>query len=197
MYPTEIAPHKAEVVRSDVGGKFYEREFGYLCRREKIRQEFTTSDTPEYNDVAERQIGIIESASLAAKIQSSVMYPSEDSPRGDNIWAEQANWACDAINRTSTSANPGCKFPHEMWFGSPPTKSPMPFLKPGFRKVKRENNLKPKAVKCWYLGRVPNFPRDAVRVLSKSGMIIVTRNVTWAHAPNPRFPPTPTPCPME
>ena len=34
-----------------------------------------------------------------------------------------------------------------------------------------------------------------MRVLSKSGMIIVTRNVTWAHAPNPRFPPMPTPVP--
>ena len=68
----EIAPHKAEVVRSDVGGDFYEGESGYLCRREKIRQEFTTSDTPEYNGVAERQIGIIESADITAKIQASV-----------------------------------------------------------------------------------------------------------------------------
>ena len=51
MYPTEIAPHKAEVVRSDVGGKFYEGGFGSICRREKIRQEFTTSDTPEYNGI--------------------------------------------------------------------------------------------------------------------------------------------------
>ena len=71
----------------------------------------------------------------------------------------------------------------------------MPFLKPGLRKVKREKKLKPKAVKCCYLGRAPNFPRDALCVLLKSGIIIVTRNVTWAHAPKPRFPPMPTPVP--
>ena len=130
-YLAEIAPRKAEVVRSDVGGEFYEGGFGSICQREKIRQEFTTSDTPEYNGVAERQIGIIESAGFAAKIQASVMYPSEDFPRGDNMWAEQAHWACEPINHTSTSANPGFKSPHEMWFGSSPRKSPTPFLKQG------------------------------------------------------------------
>ena len=34
-----------------------------------------------------------------------------------------------------------------------------------------------------------------MRVLSKSGMIIVTPHVTWEHALNPRFPPMSTPVP--
>ena len=51
-YLAEIAPRKAEVVRSNVRGEFHEGEFGSLCRREKIRQEFTTCDTPEYNGIA-------------------------------------------------------------------------------------------------------------------------------------------------
>ena len=72
-YLAEIAPRKAEVARSDVGGEFHEAGFGSLRRREKIRQEFTASHSPEYDGVAERQIGIIESTGLAAKIQASVI----------------------------------------------------------------------------------------------------------------------------
>ena len=87
------------------------------------------------------------------------------------------------IMRTATSANPGFKSPHEMWFGSPPSSGPFPFLKPGFRSVKRRNKLQPKAVRCWYLGSAPNYPRDAMRILCKSGRVVATRHVTWAHVP--------------
>ena len=70
-----------------------------------------------------------------------------------------------------------------MWFGSPPSSSPFPFLKPDFRSVKRRNKLQPKAVRCWYLGPDPNYPRDAMRILYKSGRVVATRNATWAHEP--------------
>ena len=78
-------------------------------------------------------------------------------------------------------ANPRFKFPHKMWFGSPLTSSPFPFLKPGFCSVKRGNKLQPKAVRCWYLGPTPNYRRDAMRNLCKSGRVVATRHVTWAH----------------
>ena len=90
------------------------------------------------------------------------------------------------------SPNPGCKFPHEMWFGLPLTSSAFPFLKPGFRTVRRRNKLQPKAVRCWYLGLAPNYPRDAMRILSKYGRVIATPHVTWAHVPT-HVPPTPQP----
>ena len=70
-----------------------------------------------------------------------------------------------------------------MWFGSPSSSSPFPFLKPGFRSVKRRNKLQPKAARCWYLGPAPNHPRDAMRILCKSGRVVATRHVTWAHVP--------------
>ena len=79
-YLTEIAPRKVEVVRSDGGGEFSKGAFGALCRTEKIRQELTTADSPQYNGVAERQIAIIEAAGLAARIQASAKCPNEVFP---------------------------------------------------------------------------------------------------------------------
>ena len=67
-YLAEIAPRKVKVVRSDGSGEFSRGAFGALCTTEKIRQEFTTADSPQYNGVAERQIAIIEAAGLAARI---------------------------------------------------------------------------------------------------------------------------------
>ena len=182
-YLAEIAPRKVEVVRSDGGGEVSKGVFGALCTTEKIRQELTTADSPQYNVVPERQIAIIEAAGLAARIQAAAKYPNEVFPRGESLWAEQAHWACHALNCTATSANPGYKSPHEMWFESPPSSSPFPFLKPGFHSVKRRNKLQPKAVRCWYLGPAPNYPRDAMRILCKSGRVVATRHVTWAHVP--------------
>ena len=76
-YLAEIAPRKGEVVRSDGGGEFSKGVFGALCTAEKIRQEFTAADSPQYNGVAERQIAIIEAAGLAARIQAAAKYPNE------------------------------------------------------------------------------------------------------------------------
>ena len=80
-YLAEIALRKVEVVRSDGGGEFSKGAFGALCTTEKIRQEFTTTDSPQYNGVAERQIAIIEAAGLAARVQAEAKCPNEGFPR--------------------------------------------------------------------------------------------------------------------
>ena len=174
-YLAEIAPRKVEVVRSDGGGEFSKGAFGALCTAEKIRQIFTTADSSQYNGVAaERQTAVIKAAGLAARIQAAAKYPNEVFPGGESLWAEQAHWACPALNCTATSANPGFKSPHEVRLGSPPFNSPFPFLKPGFRSVRRRNKLQPKAVRCWYLGPAPKYPRDVMRILCKSGRVVAT-----------------------
>ena len=48
----EVAPRKVKVVRSDGGGEFSKGASGALGTIEKIRQEFTTADSPQYNGVA-------------------------------------------------------------------------------------------------------------------------------------------------
>ena len=76
-YLAEIAPRKVEVARSDGGGEVSKGGFGALCTTEKIRQEFTTADSPQCNGVAERQIAIIEAPGLAARIQAATKYPNK------------------------------------------------------------------------------------------------------------------------
>ena len=52
------------------------------------------------------------------------------------------------------------------------------FLTPGYCKVKRENKSRAKAQGWFYLGLSPNYPRDAVRVLTKHRTLLITRHVT-------------------
>ena len=47
-------PSTVVIVRSDGGGEFRSEKFVDLCRSRGINQEFTTSDSPQFNGVAER-----------------------------------------------------------------------------------------------------------------------------------------------
>ena len=104
-YLAEIAPRMVEMVRSDGGGEFLKGAFGALCTTEKIRQEFTTDDSPRYDGVAERQITTIEVTSLATWIQAAAKCLNDVFPHGESLWAEQAHWACHTLSRTAISAN--------------------------------------------------------------------------------------------
>ena len=63
-------PSAVMCVRSDNGGKCFGGEFGTLCRKHGIKQEFTPSDSPKYNGVAERALALIIDTALAARIQA-------------------------------------------------------------------------------------------------------------------------------
>ena len=105
-------------VRSDNGGEFFGRDFGKLCRKRGIKQEFTPVGSPKYNDVAERVLALINDAAFATRIQAPELYPG--APTYPSLWAEAVSWAWHVLNRTATTANPGHKTPDEMWYGSPP-----------------------------------------------------------------------------
>ena len=190
----EGTPSEVVIVRADDGGELMEGKFGKLCRERKIKQEFTTADSPEYNRVAERGLAMIESAALAPEIQASELFPGYSIPEGALLWAEAMNWACDAYNQTTTVANPGNRSPQEMFYGVTPQSSSIPFLKPGFCKFKRINKMDPKARECFFLGPARNHSSESKRVLVRTGKVIITINVTWAHVPLSRSPtvrPTP------
>ena len=89
------------------------KESGKLCRESNIKQRFTTAYSPEYNGVAERGLATIESASLAAKIKASELFPGFNVPKGHSLWAGAMSWACDA--RTAPAANPGTPSLYEMF----------------------------------------------------------------------------------
>ena len=174
-------------MRSDGGGEFcFDGDFGDLCRDRGIKQEFTTADSPEMNGIAERALGMIEASAMAARLQAKEIFAGTPLPSSDRLWAESMRWACDCLNRTSTTANPENKSPYEMWHGKTAVLQLLPFLKPGFCRRKRGHKLEPKAQECYYLGPSMNHPHDAMRVLTKGRIVVTTRNVTWRRIPGIR-----------
>ena len=106
-------PSVVMAVRSDNRREFFGGAFGELCRKRGIKQEFTPADSPKYNGVAERALGLINDAAVAARIQATELY--SNAPDYPSFSAEAASWACHALNCTATTANPGDKSPYEMW----------------------------------------------------------------------------------
>lgn len=77
-------------VKSDNGGEFNGGNLGKLFHERNIKQGFTTTDSPEYNGMAEPELAIVESAALATRIQVPELFPRFDVPR------DPCCCACDA-----------------------------------------------------------------------------------------------------
>ena len=73
---------KIEVLRSDNGGEYTDKEFKEFCASEDIRREWKTPYNPEHNGVAERKNRTIVGAAKA-------MLYDQDLPRF--LWAEACN----------------------------------------------------------------------------------------------------------
>ena len=91
-------PSRVETVRSDNGSEFYGGDFASVWRHFFIKQEYTTAKSPEFDGVAERGLGIINKAALAARIQAPIIFSHVRLPPTDSLWAEAMHWACDTLN---------------------------------------------------------------------------------------------------
>ena len=111
-------PSAVIAIRSDNEVKFFGDDFGKLCRKRGIKQEFTPADSPKYNGVAERALALTNETALAARIQALVLYTS--APAYPSLGAEAVSRACYVLNRAATTANSGDKSLYNMWYGSPP-----------------------------------------------------------------------------
>ena len=172
-------PSEVERVRSDNGGEFFGGEFGDVCRQYCIKQEFTNAKSPELNGVTERALGIIQNAALAARIQAPILFHHVELPRSETLSAEAVQWACEALNRTATTSNPGNKSPYEMWHGKAAPASPHPFLRPGYCRWNRPSKSFPRCESSFYLGPGIDHPRDSLRMLTRANKVVETRDVTW------------------
>ena len=124
---------------------------------------------------------MIESADMTVQVQAKSFFRAFKIPSG-RLWSARNYWVCYALNRTATSANVGDKSPFEMRFGTVP-QSPIPFLKPGYVKTKRQDKLRPKSFPCFFIGPSANRRRDTREVLLNSGSVVHSRNVSWARLP--------------
>lgn len=185
-----LAEYRAEgtyskmAVQSGTGREAFGTDFLELCRQHAIfiMQEPTPENSSENSVVADRALWMIQDAALAARIQATVLYPG--APTYPCLWAEAVSWACDALNRTATTANPGGKSPYELWHGHPPPiGATQPFLRPAICRLKRENNSEPETQVCFYLGPEIKHPRGGMRILTESGSTLIARNLSWRHVP--------------
>ena len=135
----EGIPSEVVVAQSDNDGEFNQGEFGQFCRKINIKQEFTTADSPVYNGVAGQGLAMIESATLAARIQASQVLPGFDIPEKPSLWAEAMSWTCDAYNRTATGFMYVCMYvwsSHIAEYGSAGK-----VANPASGQLNRENNI--------------------------------------------------------
>ena len=113
-----ITPQKLSIkcVRTDNGGEF-EGEFQRELDRRSNTHEHTPSDTPQYNGVAERALGLLREKAITLMKE---LYDVINVPR-EKLWAQAMLFACDVTNKSITTSTDGGKSLYELWFGKFPT----------------------------------------------------------------------------
>ena len=183
MVADYITPQKLSIkcIRTDNGGEF-EGEFRRELDRRSITHEHTPPDTPQYNGVAERALGLLREKAiiLMEELDDVINVPRE------KLWAQARLFACDVTNKsTTTSTNEG-KSPYELWFGKSPTAYHLrPFGTVGYaRQSVREHKMAPKGEKCVFMGIPRNVPTGTVSVLLvRSRNIVEKQAVQWIDGP--------------
>ena len=98
------------------------------------------------------------------------------------------HWVADALKYTATTANPGNKLPHEMFYGTAAHASahasPHTFLRPAYCRRKRPSKSSPWAESCVYLGPCIDHPSDSLRMPTWVKKVVDTRDVTWEATPH-------------
>ena len=78
-------PSQVMIGRSGGGGEFCGGKFGELCRSQYIKQVFTTADSPQFNGVAKRAVGLIKTAAMAGRIQVRKRFPGAQLPATESV----------------------------------------------------------------------------------------------------------------
>ena len=167
--------------RTDNGGEFegeLQRELG----RRSITDEHTPPDTPQYNGVAERALGLLREKEiiLMEELDDAINVPRE------KLWAQAMLFAYDVTNKSVTTSTDGGKSPFELWFGKFTTADHLrPFRAVGYaRQSVGEHKMAPKREKCAFMEIPRNFPTGTVSVLLVRTRNIVERQaVQWVDGP--------------
>ena len=165
-------------IRTDEGGEF-EGEFQRLLIELSIKHEHTHPDTPQYNGVAERALGLLREKTIAMMQGFSV-------GADDKLWAEAMSFACDMTNMSATTSLEKGVSPYEMWYGRKPVLQHLqPFGTVGYmRQPKRAHKLEPCGVQCIMVGIADNHPSDTVRVRDlETGKFVNRQGVRWHPEP--------------
>ena len=92
---------------------------------------------------------------------------------------ESVLWASEGLNRTVTMASSGMLSPHKVFFGGQPPMPDLPFCKPAFHRVQRQNKMDRQARPCYFLIFGYNHGSNCFKVMdAKTGRIVHSRDVT-------------------
>ena len=130
-------------------------------------------------------LAIVLEAAQAACLEAPRLLPDVQTPVTASLGAEACFWANDVLNRSATEANPGRTSPWSRFYGEVPPLSMLPFLKPGYCRVRRDSKAGTKAETCFYLNGGIKHPSSALKVKLPSGAVVYTCDVTWAHPREP------------
>ena len=162
-------------IRTDEGGES-EGGFQQGLDSHAITHESTPPDTPQYNGVAERALGLLREKSIAMLHEMTVAASGRP-------WAEALNYACDMSNMCVASSLEADTSPYEKWYGSKPSLQHLeqPFGTVGYAlKGKRAHKLAPRGEQCVLLGNAYNHPREMVKVLVvQTGQTVNRQNISW------------------
>ena len=136
-------------IRTDEGGEF-EDEFPQVLDSHGITHEFTPSDTPKYNGVAERALGLLRETSNAMLQEMTIA-------ASDRLWAEALNHAWDMSYMCVMSPLEGNTSAYEKWYGRKPS------CRVRAKRIAHKLALRGKP--CVMLDIVHNHSRDTVNVL--------------------------------
>ena len=102
-------------------------------------------------------------------------------------------WASEGFNRSATTANGGMLSPYEIFYGSRPPMSTLPFCKPAYHRIPRQGKLDRQARLCFFLNFGDNHGSDCVKIMdAETGRIVHSRDVTWHQPREPLISSVPT-----
>lgn len=73
-------PSVVDIVRSGNCGESSQGDFRSLCIKRGTKQEFISGDSPKLKEIADRALGLTESAALAAGIQAFQLFSAVKTP---------------------------------------------------------------------------------------------------------------------
>lgn len=98
-------PSAVELVRSDGRGEF-ERNYAELSGIHSIKYECIIGNSPEFNGIAVRALGLIDATARAVIFQARELYPHAQLPSMELLRAESYRRACNDFNHSAAASNP-------------------------------------------------------------------------------------------
>ena len=187
--------------RTDNGTEYTNSAFVECCNSLQIRRELTAPYTPQQTGPVESGLSRAIKAGHKARIEVNRLFPDVRlehlkgvrDPDGTSLWMESVLWASEGFNRSATTANGGMLSPYEMFYGSRPPMSTLPFYKPAYHRTPQHGKLDRQARLCYFLNFGYNHGSDCLKIMdAQTGRIVHSRDVTWHQPREPLISPSPT-----